>query len=154
VGIGSDLHTSFRDMGFLARYARELPYAGADRLGAPGRSWGAVAVLHWAALPDSALRALVPPDSGVEYRAIVDDGAEPLIVHMKTNKGNIRAAALRFSGRPTLTNNFAFLEPYLKYAPDYRAEVSGLTHNDYLTHGAIGPALLPEKWPDPKGVRR
>jgi hypothetical protein len=32
--------------------------------------------------------------------------------------------------------------------------VSGLTHNDYLTHGAIGPALLPEKWPDPKGVRR
>src|SRR5262249_15013882 len=25
---------------------------------------------------------------------------------------------------------------------------------DYLTHGAIGPALLPEKWPDPKGARR
>jgi tetratricopeptide (TPR) repeat protein len=32
--------------------------------------------------------------------------------------------------------------------------VASLTHNDYLTHGAIGPALLPEKWPDPKGARR
>jgi tetratricopeptide (TPR) repeat protein len=141
-------------MEFLLRYARELPFADADRLGAMGHSWGAIAVLHWAALPDSSLRAFVTLDSGLEYGAIEDTGAEPLIVHMKTNKGNIRAAALRFSGRPTLTTNFAFLEPYLKYAPDYRAEVSGLTHNDYLTHGAIGPALLPEKWPDPKGVRR
>jgi hypothetical protein len=73
---------------------------------------------------------------------------------MKANKGNIRAAALRFSGRPTLKTNFSFLEPHLKYAPDYRAAVAGLTHNDYLTHGAIGPALLPGKWPDPKGARR
>jgi hypothetical protein len=32
--------------------------------------------------------------------------------------------------------------------------VASLTHNDDLTHGAIGPALLPEKWPDPKGARR
>src|SRR5262249_12501680 len=154
VHISSDLHTSFRDMEFLFRFARELPFADADRLGAMGHSWGAIAVLHWAALPDSSLRAFVTLDSGFEYGAIEDTGAEPLILHMKTNKGNIRAAALRFSGRPTLTNNFAFLEPYLKYAPDYRAEVSGLTHNDYLTHGAIGPALLPEKWPDAKGARR
>src|SRR5262249_32572538 len=29
-----------------------------------------------------------------------------------------------------------------------------LTHNDYLTHGAIGPALLPDKWPDEKKARR
>jgi hypothetical protein len=103
--------------------------------------------------PDS-LRAFVTLDSGLEYVAIEETGAEPLIFHMKTNKGNIRAAALRFSGRPTLKTNFDFLEPHLKYAPDYQAAVAGLTHNDYLTHGAIGPALLPEKWPDPKGERR
>jgi tetratricopeptide (TPR) repeat protein len=154
VHIGSDLHTSFRDLEFLFRFARELPFADADRLGAMGHSWGAIAVLHWAALPDSSLRAFVTLDSGLEYASIDDTGAEALILHMKTNKGNIRAAALRFAGRPTLKTNFDFLEPYLKYAPDYRAAVAGLTHNDYLTQGAIGPALLPEKWPDPKGVRR
>src|SRR4029453_12192558 len=29
-----------------------------------------------------------------------------------------------------------------------------LTHNDYLTHGAIRPDLLPEKWPDAREDRR
>jgi hypothetical protein len=154
VGIGSDLHTSFRDLEFLSRYARGLPFADADRLGAMGHSWGAIAALHWAALPDSPLQAFVTLDSGFEYGSVEESGIEPLMFHMRTNKGNIRAAALRFSGRATLKTNFDFLEPHLKYAPDYRAAVTGLTHNDYLTHGAIGPALLPEKWPDPKGVRR
>jgi hypothetical protein len=154
VGISSDLHTSFRDLEFLSRYARGLPFADADRLGAMGHSWGAIAVLHWAALPDSPLRAFVTLDSGFEYVAIEDTGIEPLMLHMRTNKGNIRAAAMRFAGRPTLKTNFDFLEPHLKYAPDYQATVASLTHNDYLTHGAIGPALLPEKWPDPKGARR
>src|SRR5262249_21193782 len=100
LGITSDLHTSFRDMEFLSRFARELRFADADHLGAMGHSWGGTAVLHWAALPDSPLRAFVTLDSGLEYVAIEDTGAEPLIFHMRTNKGNIRAAALRFAGRP------------------------------------------------------
>jgi hypothetical protein len=29
-----------------------------------------------------------------------------------------------------------------------------LTHNDYVMHGTLRPALMPEKWPDPKGTRR
>ena len=154
VGISSDLHTSFRDLEFLARYARELPFADADRLGATGHSWGAIAVLHWAALPDSSLRAFVTLDSGFEHAAVEDTGSEVLICHMKANKGNIRAASLRFAGRPTLTTNFNLLEPYLKYAPSYGVAVTGLTHNDYVMHGALRPALMPEKWPDPKGARR
>lgn len=154
VRITSDLHTSFRDLEFLSRFARELKFADADRLGAMGHSWGATAVLLWAALPDSPLRAFVTLDSGFEYVAVEDTGFEPLMFHMRTNKGNIRAAAMRFAGRPTLKTNFDFLEPHLKNAPRYEAAVASLTHNDYLTHGAIGPALLPEKWPDPKGARR
>ena len=154
VGISSDLHTSFRDMEFLSRFARGLPFADADRLGAMGHSWGAIAVLHWAALPDSPLRAFVTLDSGFEYVSVEDSTIEPLINHMKANKGNIRAAALRFSGRATLKTDFSFLEPHLKYAPDYRAAVAGLTHNDYLLHGAIGPALLPQEFPDAMGARR
>jgi dienelactone hydrolase len=153
VGIGSDLHTSFRDLEFLSRFARELPSADADRLGAMGHSWGAIAVLHWAALPDSALRAFVTLDSGFEYTAVEDCGAEPLVLHMRTNKGNIRAASLRFASAERKPN-FDLLEPHLKYAPQYQAAVASLKHNDYLTHGAIGPALLPEKWPDSKGARR
>src|SRR5262249_9813610 len=102
--IGSDLHTSFRDLEFLSRFARELPFADADRLGAMGHSWGATAVLHWAALPDSSLRAFVTLDSGWEYIAVEDSGAEPLVFHMKTNKGNIRAAALRFASTERKAN--------------------------------------------------
>jgi hypothetical protein len=153
VGISSDLHTSFRDLEFLSRFARELPFADADRLGAMGHSWGAIAVLHWAALPDSSLRAFVTLDSGFEHVSIEECGAEMLTSHMKTNKGNIRAAALRFASTERKPN-FELLEPHLKFAPRYEASVAGLTHNDYVMHGAIRPALLPEKWPDPKGTRR
>jgi dienelactone hydrolase len=153
VRIGSDLHCSFRDMEFLARYARDLPYADADRLGAMGHSWGAIAVLHWAALPESSLRAFVTLDSGFEYVSVEDCGAEPLVYHMRTNKGNIRAAALRVASAERKAN-FDLLEPHLKYAPRYEATVASLTHNDYLTHGAIRPALMPEKWPDAKKARR
>jgi dienelactone hydrolase len=153
VGIGSDLHTSFRDLEFLSRFARKLPFADADRLGAMGHSWGAIALLHWAALPDSALRAFVTLDSGFEHVSVEDCGAEPLMFHMKTNKGNIRAAALRFASTERKPN-FDLLGPHLKNAPRYEAAVAGLTHNDYVMHGAIRPALMPKKWPDPKGARR
>jgi tetratricopeptide (TPR) repeat protein len=81
-------------------------------------------------------------------------GAEPLVYHMGANMGNIRGGALGFAGRPTLKTNFDLLDPHLKYAPRYEAAVASLDHNDYLTHGAVGPALLPEKWPDPTGARR
>jgi hypothetical protein len=72
---------------------------------------------------------------------------------MKSNKGNIRAAALRFASTERKPN-FDLLEPHLQLAPRYEAAVAGLTHNDYVMHGAIRPALLPEKWPDPNGTLR
>jgi dienelactone hydrolase len=153
VRIGSDLHCSFRDMEFLARWARELPFADADRLGAMGHSWGAIAVLHWAALPESPLRAFVTLDSGFEYVKVEDCGAEPLVYHMRTNKGNIRAAALRVASVERKAD-FELLEPHLKFAPRYEAAVASLNHNDYLTHGAVRPALLPEKWPDVMKAQR
>jgi hypothetical protein len=153
VGISSDLHTSFRDMELLIRYARELPFADADRLGAMGHSWGAIAVLHWAALADSSLRAYVTLDSGFEYGSVEDCGFEPLIFHMRTNKGNIRAASLRFASTERKPN-FDLLDPHLTHSPRYGVAVSGLTHNDFVMHGAIRPALMAEKWCDPKGTRR
>src|SRR5262249_53309416 len=78
VGISSDLHTSFRDLEFLLRYARELPFADADRLGAMGDSWGAIAVLHWAALPVSSLPAFVTLDSWFEHGSSEEGGAAML----------------------------------------------------------------------------
>jgi hypothetical protein len=137
----------------LARFARDLPFADADRLGAMGHSWGAIAVLHWAALPQSPLLAFVTLDSGFEYASVEDCGAEPLVYHMRTNKGNIRAAALRVASAERKAN-YDLLEPHLKYAPRYEATVAGLTHNDYLTQGAIRRALLPQKWPDANPARR
>src|SRR5262249_47725126 len=127
--------------------------AAADRLGAMGHSWGAIAVLHWAALPQSSLRAFVTLDSGFEYVSVEDCGAEPLVYHMRTNKGNIRAAALRVASAERKPN-FDLLEPHLKYAPRYEATVTSLKHNDYLTHGVLRPVLRPERWPDPGNARR
>jgi hypothetical protein len=153
VRIDGDLVCSFRDMEFLSRYARGLPFADADRLGAMGHSYGAIAVLCWAALPGSSLRAFVTLDSGLEYVAIDDTGAEALKYHMRTNKHNIRAASLRFASAERKAN-FELLDPYLKYAPRYEATVASLSHNDYLTQGAVRAALMPEKGPDAKKARR
>src|SRR5262249_13826574 len=99
IGITSDLQGSFSDLEFRARYAHELTLAGADRPAAMGHSWGAIAVLHWAALPESPLSAFVALDSGFEHVSVEDCGFEPLVYHMRTNKGNIRAASLRFASQ-------------------------------------------------------
>src|SRR5262249_37540866 len=121
--------------------------------GAMGHSYGAWAIFAWAAEPCSSVRAFITLDSGLEYVSVDDSGAEPLQHHMKVNKDNIRAAALRLASRERKAN-FEHLEPYLNYAPRYEATVASLTHNDYLTHGAVRPALMPEKWPDAKKTRR
>ena len=153
VRCGGDLACSFRDMEFLSRYAHGLPYADADRFGAMGHSYGAWAVFAWAAESASPLRAIVTLDSGLEYVTVESSGAESLQYHMRTNKGNNRAATLRFASRER-EPHFEYLDPYLKFVPRHEAAVASLTHDDYLTHGAIRPALLPEKWPDTKKARR
>jgi hypothetical protein len=153
VQCGGQMVSSFRDMEFLARHARGLPFADADRLGAMGHSYGAWAIFAWAAEPQSSLRAFITLDSGLEYSSVESSGVEPLQHHMKVNKENIRAASLRVASRERKAN-FDHLDPYLKFTPRYEATVAALTHNDYLTQGAIRPALLPEKWPDPRKARR
>ncbi|OAI42665.1 hypothetical protein AYO41_00585 [Verrucomicrobia bacterium SCGC AG-212-E04] len=152
-GGGGDLPCTFRDMEFLSRYARGLAFADADRLGAMGHSYGAWSIFAWAAEPDSALRAFITLDSGLEYDSVETSGVESLQHHMKANKETIRAPSLRFASAERKAN-FDYLESYLKYTPHYEATVAALKHNDYLTHGAMGPALLPEKWPDAKKARR
>jgi hypothetical protein len=153
VRCGGDMKCSFRDMEFLSRYARELPFVDADQLGAAGHSYGAWVILAWAAEPCSSLRAAVSLDSGMEYGKLEECGYQPLVDHMHENKENIRAATIRFASRER-DAQFQHLDPYLKYSLRCEATVSSLKHNDYLTHGAVGPALMPEKWPDPKKSRR
>src|SRR5262249_16143289 len=72
--------------------------------------------------------------------------------HLQPNKRNLQAPTLRFASRRNKPR-FATLEPYLKFAPRYEATVDSLGHNDYLTHGAIRPALMPDRWPDAKKAR-
>jgi tetratricopeptide (TPR) repeat protein len=139
-------------MDFLARYARELPYADADRLAAMGHSYGAQAALAWCAEPASSVRAAVSIDSTVEYVDIDYPGFAKLKAHFQDRKRNLRAAILRFASRENKPK-FATLERYLKFAPRYEARVAGLDHNDYLTHGAIRPPLMPDRWPDAKKAR-
>ena len=153
VGITSDLIGSFRDLDFLVNYAHTLPYADADRLGSMGHSYGAWGSFAWVSQPRSPVRALVTLDSGLEYDTVETSGADELVTQMKLNKDNLRAASLRFASSER-DPHFEYLDPYIKFAPRYNAVVSSLKHNDYLTHGAIRPELMPEKWPDPKRERR
>jgi predicted dienelactone hydrolase len=152
VFIGADMAGSFADLNFLATFARALPNADADRLGVMGHSYGAWVSFAWAANVDSPIRALITLDSGFEYDSL-SAGPELLQLHMKRNANNIRAATLRVASTDRHPH-FEYLDPYLKYVPRYEASITSLTHNDYLTHGAIRPDLIPEKWLDARKDRR
>ena len=152
VFIGGDIVGSFADLNFLVAFARALPNADGDRLGVMGHSYGAWVSFAWAANVDSPVRALITLDSGFEYDNL-SGGPELLQLHMKRNANNIRAATLRVASTERQPH-FEYLDPYLKYVPRYEASIASLTHNDYLTHGAIRPDLIPEKWPDARKDRR
>lgn len=141
VNIDWDLPRSFRDLEFLARHAAALPFADAARLAAMGHSYGGQAVVGWAAEPASAVRAVVTLDSGLEYVTLDHPGIEKLKAQLRAGRVNLRAATLRFASQ-SKTTEFAHLQPYLRYGPAYSAAVASLDHNDYLTHGAVRPALL------------
>jgi len=150
MNINWDLARSFRDLEVLARYAAGLSFADPDRLGVMGQSYGAQAALAWATEPSSSVGAVVSLDSTVENVGIDYPGFAKLKAHFDTNRGNLRAAVLRFASRENKPK-FDTLEPYLKFTPRYEATVGSLTHNDYISQGAVRPALRPEKWPDAKG---
>lgn len=152
-GGGGGLPCAFRDMEFLSRYARGLSYVDADRLGAMGHSLGGWEIIAWAAEPDCSLRSFVSLDSGLEYDSIETSGVESLQHQMKTNPNNIKASSLRVAS-PERNADFTLIDSYLRFTNRYFATATGLTHNDFLTHGAIRPSLLPTKWPDATGKRR
>ena len=152
VFIAGDIAGSFADLDFLVNFARALPNADADRLGVMGHSYGAWVSFAWTANVDSPVRALITLDSGFEYDSLTE-GPELLQLHMKQNRNNIRAATLRVASTERHPH-FEYLDPYLTFVPRYEASITSLTHNDYLTHGAIRPDLLPEKWPDDRKDRR
>jgi len=150
---GGDLPCSFRDMEFLCRYARGLSFVDADRLGAMGHSFGAWATVCWATEPDASVRAFVSLDSGLEYDSVETSGVESLQYQMKHNPNSMRASSFRAASAERKAD-FNLIDSYLRFADRYEATATGLTHNDFLTHGAMRPALLPAKWPDAVGLRR
>lgn len=147
MNIDWDLDRSLRDLEFLAQAAGEMKNVDAGRIGVMGHSYGAQAALAWAAEPFCSLRALITLDSGLETEPLTYPGIEKLHVRMEANRLNIRCPVLRFT-KQSEVRRFDYLDPYLKFAPSYESTVGSVTHNDFLTHGAIRPALLPSKWPD------
>jgi len=150
--VAGDISASFADLDFLAGFARAMPNADVDRLAVMGHSYGAWVSFAWTAKLDSPVRALITFDSGFEYDSL-SAGPELLQQHMARNRNSIRAATLRVASTERQPH-FEYLDPYLKFVPRYEASVTSLKHNDYLTHGAIGPDLMPEKWPDAQKDRR
>ncbi len=150
---GGGLRCTYGDLEFLSRYSRSLTFVDPDQLIAMGHSYGAWAIITWAAQEDAALRAFVSLDSGLEYDTIETSGSESLQYQMKENRVNARAASLRAASQERKAD-FTNLDPYLKFTDRYEADARGLVHDDFVTHGAMRPALLPTKWPDPTGERR
>jgi tetratricopeptide (TPR) repeat protein len=146
-----DLDRSFRDMEFLGRQACERPFADAGRLAAAGHSFGAQAAVAWAFEPSSALRAVVSLDSTVENMGLDWPGFHKLRARLQSGQRPCCPVML-FASKEN-NPRFATWAPYLKFAPRYEATVTSLDHDDYLTHGAVRPALLPEKWPDANKAR-
>lgn len=150
--VSGDIPGSFADLSFLTAFARSLPNADADRIGVMGHSYGAWVSFAWAASTDAPVRALITLDSGFEYDSL-SEGPELMQLHMKQHRTAVRAATLRVASIER-TPHFEYLDPNLTFVPRYEAAITSLKHNDYLTHGAIGPDLLPEKWPDVHHDRR
>src|SRR5579871_42740 len=142
-----DLTRSFKDLTFLLRYARTLPFVDAERLGVLGHSYGAQAVLAWRSEANSPIDAVVSLDSTVENVGIDFPGFAKLKAQLEGRSRAYSVPVLRFASVENKPK-FETLERYLKYAPRYEAAVASLEHNDYLTHGAVHGALLPNKEKD------
>jgi len=142
-----DLERSLRDMDFLVHFAGGLSNVDSARVAAIGHSFGGQAVLAFGAEANTSLRAMVTLDSGMEVVNVTDPRFQKLKDRLDANVRKTRVPSLRFT-QLNDEQHFDYLYPYLKYSPGYEATVGSVTHNDFLTHGAIGPALSPAKWPE------
>lgn len=99
--IGHDVDRSNRDLAYLLHHMQNDPRVDMERIGAIGCSYGAQAVLAWAAETDPAVGAVVSLDTTLEYTPLDQE-----VVHeaggIRTNI-SLRDVRTRFDNAPHLS---------------------------------------------------
>ena len=141
-GVDADLNRSIKDMACVINAVGDRYGIDSARIGLIGHSYGASAVLAYAAEPQANVRAVVSLDSTREWNPAYD--------HLYRNIAQRLSQAERFSvplmifSKVTPTVTFEHYET-LSYADRYYITVKHLEHNDFVTPGPTAATLAGER---------
>jgi dienelactone hydrolase len=130
------------DLDFISREIRKWSYADGNRLAAIGHSFGAQLILQWIGGASCPARAFVSLDSTLEYTRENFKGHKPVREALK-KLTKPRIPVLLFArNQPDAKPRFSTFDDYLSNCVRYEAAASGVRHDDFLTHGFLGRALM------------
>ncbi len=138
------------DLDFIAQHMRQWPNADSANPAAIGHSAGAQSLLQWIGSLQCPARAFVSLDTTLEYTAENFKGHKQVREAMRKLTAP-RIPVLLFA-RALPKPRFSTFDRYLRDAPRYEAEVAGVRHDDFLTHGYLGRSLMDS--PNSGKVRR
>ena len=130
------------DLNFMAQQARLWPHADAAKLAAMGHSFGAQIILQWIGSPRCPARAFVSLDTTLEYTSENFKGHKSLRSAMRKLPKPGIPVILFARGQPGPEPRFSTFDAYLRNCPRYEANVAGVKHDDFLTHGYLGRTLM------------
>ena len=130
---------SIADMRFLINAARLWPFADVTRIAAIGHSAGAQHLLRWIGERTCPLRGAVSLDTTLEYTPASFKGHKELRRALADSELPMIPILLFASAERK--PNFSTFDRYLSRASRFNASVSGLRHDDFLSHGLLRTIL-------------
>jgi len=133
------IERSGADLTFIARQALKWPNADPEKVAAIGHSAGAQYVLQWIGAPPCPASAIVDLDSTMEYDELLRFHKRTLAAMEKLVPPKVPVLLL---ARTTPKPKFSAFDNYLRFATRYEGEAAHLEHDDFLSHGFLGRALM------------
>lgn len=141
-GVDSDLNRSIKDMTCVINALGDRYGVDTARIGLIGHSYGASAVLGYAAEPQANVRAVVSLDSTREWNPAYDHLYRNIAERL--NRAEAFSVPLMIFSKVTPTVTFEHYE-MLSHADRYYTTVKHLGHNDLVTPGPTAPTLAGER---------
>ena len=127
------------DLTFIANQTQKWANADPGKVAAMGHSAGAQMILQWIGTSQCPALAVVSLDSTLEYDEFLGLHKYTLAAFEKLAPPKVPVLLFaRASPKP----RFSAFSEYLRFAPRYEAEASELKHDDFLSHGFLGRALM------------
>lgn len=133
------IERSGSDLTFIARQTQGWANADPDRLAALGHSAGAQMILQWIGTPQCPALAVISLDSTLEYDEFLGIHKFTLAAFEKLVPPKVPVLLL---ARTNPEPRFSAFSKYLRFAPRYEGEAASLKHDDFLSHGFLGRALM------------